>query len=440
MSRFATQLQIVQVPTSRLRSNSRNARTHSRRQIAQIAASIKKFGFNNPILADRDNTVWVGNGRLEAARICGLETVPVVFLEHMTAAEIRAFAIADNRLAELACWDEGVLAIELQELMALAPDLDITLTGFEIPEIDLLLGDVPAAGEEEEEVEAPLLAGPAVSKPGDLWLLGGHRILCGTALDQGTYDHLLEGGKADLVFSDPPYNVRISGHATGKGEIQHREFAMASGEMSEAEFRAFLRRASGLLSENSKPGSIHFICMDWRHIYDLLDVGRGIYELKNICAWVKDNGGMGSLYRSQHELITVFKKPGAIHQNNVQLGAYGRNRTNVWNYPGANSFSRKREEGNLLALHPTVKPVAMVADAILDCSAPGDLVLDNFLGSGSTLIAAEQTRRLCRGIELDPGYIDTAIRRWQKLTGRDAVHAGSKLSFDHLTAEQTGGE
>jgi DNA modification methylase len=232
------------------------------------------------------------------------------------------------------------------------------------------------------------------------------------------------------VFTDPPYNVKIEGHVCGNGAVHHREFAMASGEMSEAEFTAFLRSAVGLLGEYSTNGSLHYICMDWRHVGELISAGRGNYDrLVNLCVWAKDNGGMGSLYRSQHELVFVFRKGAKAHRNNVALGKHGRNRTNVWRYPGVNTASKQAEEGNLLALHPTVKPVALVADALLDSTARGAVVLDSFLGSGTTLLAAERIGRACRGIEIDPAYVDVAIRRWQRLTGEMAVNVETGETF-----------
>lgn len=427
---------ITQVPIGTLKPSPNNARTHSKRQIEQIAKSMERFGFNSPIVAGRDNIVRVGHGRLEAAKQCGLRTVPVIYADHLSEADLRAFALADNRLALEAGWDPEILAIELQELQLLLPDLDLTITGFEIPEIDLIIGEAAGGSDPENEPDAAVSTAPPISQLGDIWQIGYHRLICGNALDPTTYTRLLGDQRADLVFCDPPYNVPMDGHATGKGKVKHREFAMASGEMDEAEFRDFLRQAASLHAEHSKPGSVHFWCMDWRHYYDLLHVARGIYDLINTCVWVKDNGGLGGLYRSQHEFIAVFKKPGAAHRNNVQLGKYGRNRTNVWNYPGANSFSRNGEEGNLLAFHPTVKPVGLIGDALLDCSAPGELVLDGFLGSGSTLIAAERTRRHCYGIEIDPGYVDVAIRRWQQLTKRQAIHADSQKPFDDLAREK----
>jgi len=275
-----------------------------------------------------------------------------------------------------------------------------------------------------------------VTAVGDLWQLGKHRVLCGDALDRASYSRVMGNRLAALVFTDPPYNVPIDGYASGLGKKQHSNFIMASGEMSEAEFTDFLSNACNLLARYSYDGSIHFICMDWRHVGELLAAGRAAYDdLKNLCVWTKDNAGMGSFYRSQHELIFVFKSGRNSHRNNVQLGQYGRYRTNVWNYPGVNSFSRSTDEGNLLELHPTVKPVALVADAIMDCSARGDVVLDPFLGSGTTIIAAERTGRVCYGIELDPQYVDTAIRRWQSFTGLSATHGISDRSFKELEQE-----
>jgi hypothetical protein len=374
-----------------------------------------------------------------AAGGLGLSEVPTVRLDHLTPAQARAFVIADNRLAEIATWDDRLLAEQLRDLSLSGVDFDIEVTGFEVGEIDLriaALEDTPAPGEDPADVLPEPATGPAVSKIGDLWLLDRNRVLCGDALDRAALTALMGEEQAAMAFTDPPYNVPIDGHASGLGAIRHRPFPMASGEMSTAQFTGFLTRVLHNLTAFSGAGSLHYLCMDWRHLEELLAAGRAAYgELKNLCVWVKDNAGMGSLYRSQHELVLVFKQHGGPHRNNVQLGRFGRNRTNVWHYPGVNSFARQTEEGNLLALHPTVKPVALVADAILDGTAPGDIVLDAFLGSGTTLVAAERTGRRCCGLELDPGYVDTAIRRWQRLTGGKARHAASGHSFDDLAAE-----
>jgi DNA modification methylase len=428
-------LTVVYQKVDSLHVYSHNARTHSKRQIHQIADSIRSFGFTNPILIDKENTVVAGAGRLEAAKLVGLKEVPTIQLEGLSEDQIRAYILADNRLAEKAGWDNSILAIELQHLLTLDADFDVTITGFEIPEVDLILQQ--AWGEPDKDDELPAdSTGQPVTQPGDLWHLGKHRLLCASSLEEASYKILMAGRRAAVVFADPPYNVKIHGHATGNGSIHHREFAMASGEMSEAEFVAFLSTSLKLLARHSATGSVHLICMDWRHMKELLAAGGQVYDsLLNLCIWVKDNGGMGSLYRSQHELIFVFKHGKGPHRNNVQLGKYGRNRTNVWQYPGVNTLSRGGEEGNLLALHPTVKPVALVADALLDCSARRDIVLDGFLGSGTTLLAAERVGRPCYGMEIDPLYVDVAIRRWQRQTGEPAVDAFTGKTFEERSAE-----
>jgi DNA modification methylase len=422
-----------------LKPDPANPRRHSKKQTRQIANSIREFGFVAPALIDRDGKVLAGHGRLLACRELGITEVPTVSLDHLTPAQARAFMIADNRLTEIATWDDQLLAEQLKELSLLDLDFSIELTGFEMGEIDLRIAsleDPTDSVDDPADALPELPEGPPLSRRGDLWVLDRHRVLCGNALDPADFATLMENQRAEVIFTDPPYNVPIDGHAGGLGAIHHRPFAMASGEMSKTEFTSFLSRACCNLGAFSADGSIHFICMDWRHLEELLAGGRDAYgELKNLCVWVKDNGGMGSLYRSRHELVLVFKRGCVAHWNNVQLGRFGRNRTNVWCYPGINSSARCGEEDNLLALHPTVKPMAMVADAILDCSARGDIVLDSFLGSGTTVIAAARTGRRCYGLELDPAYVDTTVRRWQAQTGGSARHAASGRSFDDLASE-----
>jgi DNA modification methylase len=421
-----------------LKPDPANPRCHTRKQVRQIAESIKAFGFNVPILIDRYGNIIAGHGRWLAGREFGMTEVPTLCLDHLTPAQARAFMIADNRLTEISVWDDRLLARQLKELSLVGLDFDIEVTGFEMGEIDLRIAslDDPAQAEADPADVVPEIPATPLSKLGDMWLLHRHRLLCGSALDSPVFAALMGEERAATAFIDPPYNVRIDGHAGGLGAIHHRPFPMASGEMARPEFTAFLGEAFRNLAAFSVDGAIHFVCMDWRHVEELLAAGREAYdELKNICVWVKDNAGMGSFYRSRHEFIAVFKHGRQGHRNNIQLGQFGRNRSNVWHYPGANSFTRYSEEGNLLALHPTVKPVAMVADAILDCSARGDIVLDAFLGSGTTLIAAERTGRRCHGMELDPAYVDTSVRRWQKLTGGSARHAASGRSFDDLARE-----
>lgn len=415
-----------------LKPSPHNSRTHSKRQIRKIAQSIGTFGFTNPLLVDGDNTIVAGHGRLGAAKLLGMDRVPTIRLGDLTPDQVRAYVIADNRLAEIAGWDNDILAIEFQYLSNLE-NFDICGTGFEIPEIDLVIENASGKASEASEV-VEIEGGPAISRIGDIWSLGKHFVVCGNALEESTFTRLMRRRKANLVFQDPPFNVKVNGNVCGKGSIQHREFAMASGEMSQTQFIAFLTTNFGLLTRFSTPGSVLFTCMDWRHIEELLEAAnRCQCELLNLCVWVKDNGGMGSFYRSRHELVFVFRNGKGPHRNNIQLGKYGRNRTNVWEYPGVKTLSKNSEEGNLLALHPTVKPTALVADALLDCSARGDIVLDSFLGSGTTLLAAERTGRICYGIEIDPLYVDVAIRRWQRYTGERAIHHSGK-SFDELTA------
>jgi DNA modification methylase len=431
-------LRVEYVPISALRLDPQNPRLHSDRQIRQLAQSIKSFGFNAPVLVDRNDVVRAGHARVYAAQKLGLAQIPVIRLEHLTPAQARAFAIADNRLAELATWDDRLLGEIFRDLAAVDLEFSLEVTGFTMGEIDLRIEGLSQANQSDPADDVPHNTNEiAVTHAGDLFQLGRHRLLCGSALERASFAALLDRSQAGLVFTDPPYNVRIEGHASGLGATHHREFAMASGEMTSDQFVLFLTAALKNLAQNSSDGSVHYICMDWRHQRELLTAAKEAYgELVNLCVWVKTNAGMGSLYRSQHELVYVFKNGTGPHRNNVQLGQYGRNRTNVWQYPGANSFGRSSEEGNLLALHPTVKPVALIADAILDCSARGDIVLDAFVGSGSTLIAAERVGRSCYGIEIDPLYVDTAVRRWQRYTGDCAIHAVTGRTFDDLAVER----
>jgi DNA modification methylase len=431
-SQFTPQLKVVYRPVSALVANPHNPRAHLKHQIRQIAASFREFGFNSPILIDSNNTIIAGHARLEAAKLAGMDQVPTILLENLTEDQIRAYVIADNRLAENSGWDKDILAIELQYLTTITDSFDVSITGFQVPEIDSILQEACAIQNEDDVVDINETA-QAVTQPGDLWLLGKHRVLCGNSLDVAAHKTLMVNRRAHMIFTDPPYDLKIDQNVCGKGLIRHREFAMASGEMNEAEFVAFLTTSLRLLARHSTTGSIHFVCMDWRHVSELLAAGRQIYDkVLNLCVWVKDNGGMGSFYRSQHELVFVFRNGKGPHRNNIQLGQFGRNRTNVWEYPGVNTLSKQGDEGNLLALHPTVKPVQLVADAILDCSARGDIVLDSFLGSGSTLIAAERVGRTCHGMEIDALYVDVAIRRWQRLTGDRAVHSATNKYFDEL--------
>lgn len=430
--------QLVERDIASLKPYARNARTHSRKQVRQIAASIERFGFTNPVLISDDGEIIAGHGRVEAAKLLGWKKVPTLALSHLTEAERRAYVIADNKLALNAGWDKEILAIELQALVDL--DFDIEVSGFSLAEVDFALADAreadPRAGDAPEDA-MPKPQGAVVTRSGDIWQLGRHRLLCGDTRDAQCMDQLMRGESADLVFTDPPYNVAIDGNVCGLGSVKHREFAFASGEMSESQFTRFLAETLGNMGRVMRDGAIAFVCMDWRHMAELLAAGSEAFtELKNLVVWNKTNGGMGAFYRSKHELVFVFKQGTASHTNSFGLGETGRYRTNVWDYAGISSIGASRAEE--LAMHPTVKPVALIADAIMDCSKRGEIVLDGFGGSGSTLIAAEKTGRSARLIEYDPLYCDTIVRRWEAYTGKRAKLAGSEEYFEDLAEARLG--
>jgi len=415
--------------------NPHNARLHSKQQIRKLKACIAEFGFCNPVLVDEGNHVIAGHARLEAAKQSFLETVSTIIVSGLTKAQKIGLALADNRLSEDATWDLELLDQAFEELVEIDADFDLEFTGFEMAEIDLLIsGASDSTSEEDGADELPEAHPEPFTKPGDLFRLDHHRLFCGDATEPESFDTLMGGKKARMIFTDPPYNVPIDGHVSGLGKVKHGDFVMASGEMSEDEYLAFLRVVFRQNRHHSTDGSVHFVCMDWRHLSEALNAGQIYSKVMNLCVWVKTNGGMGSLYRSQHELVLVFKNGTASHINNVQLGKLGRYRTNVWTYPGVNTFGKGRLEE--LRMHPTVKPVALTADAMLDCSKRGSIVLDPFAGSGTTIIAAEKTGRRAFAMELDPIYVEVAIRRWQNFTGRKAVHDGSGLTFEALAKKR----
>jgi DNA modification methylase len=421
-----------------LRPFPNNARTHSKKQIRQIADSIRRFGFTNPILISDEDQIIAGHGRMEAAKLLGMENVPTVRLSHLDTVARKAYVLADNKLALNAGWDREVLAIELQGLVDL--DFGVEITGFSLAEVDLVLDEAKESSPDprrdaDDDIPQPTEASSATTQPGDLWLLGRHRLLCGDARDRGVFGLLLDGEQADLVFTDPPYNVPIDGHVCGLGRIRHREFAMGAGEMSRRAFTDFLQLTLGHAAFSCRDGAIAFVCMDWRHLPELLAAGEDAFaEIKNLCVWNKTNGGMGSFYRSKHELVLVFKVGNAPHTNTFGLGDGGRYRTNVWDYAGVNTLRSGRAEE--LAMHPTVKPVAMVADAIRDCSRRGETVLDPFGGSGTTLIAAEKTGRRARLIEFDPTYCDQTLRRFERITGKQVRLATNGQAFETVADER----
>jgi DNA modification methylase len=429
---------VEQVAIDLLKAYPGNARTHDERQLQKIGASLESFGWMNPILAEKDGTIIAGHGRWQAAKALGQTHVPVIRFEHLSPDEIRAYRLADNRLAELSGWSEDILAVELQHLSSVDLDFNLEIVGWDNAEIDILL-DPPAAEPEgetdpaDQNVPEPSLH--PVAQLGQLWLLGDHRLFCGSSLEAISFALLMDGQKARMVFQDAPYNCPIDGHVSGLGQVKHRSFAMATGEMSDVEFRQFLRTNLDLVCEHVVDGAILALCMDWRELLRLqLAAGDAGLDTINLAVWVKSNGGMGSLLRSKHELILLCKNGRSPHVNNVQLGRHGRYRTNVWNYAGVNSFGRGRMEQ--LEAHPTCKPIPLVADAIRDVSNRGDIVLDTFMGSGTTLLAAERTGRIAYGMDIDPGYIDVTIRRWEKMTGRSAVLAETEQTFAEVAQEQ----
>jgi DNA modification methylase len=429
---------VVYLSPAALKKSLHNARTHSPRQIAQIAASIGRLGFNNPILIDSENRIIAGHGRLAAAQHLGMEEVPTLRLDHMTAAEKRAYALADNRLAEIAGWDQELLSIELSYLTRPDIDFDVEITGFETADIDRYLeGQEPGNRTPEDPVPSPVENKPPVTRLADVWLLGDHRLICGDARTADTYRVLMRDERAALAITDPPYNVAIRGHVVTRGGVPHREFNMASGEMSDSQFRGFLSDSITNLVAFTSNGSIHYLFSDWRMLSCLLQVGAAHYTgLRNLCVWTKSNAGMGTFYRSAHELIAVFKSGTEAHINNFRLGETGRYRSNVWTYPGANIPGSSANK--MHRYHPTPKPVSLIADALRDCSRRGDLVLDVFVGSGTIFVAAERTGRIARGIELDPIYVDVAVRRWQNLTGKKATLLETGETFAKVAKQRRG--
>lgn len=416
-----------------LTPNPHNPKQHPEQQVQQIADSMRAHGCIVPILVDEHDRVIAGDGRLAAGKLLGLNQIPVICVNHLTDDQKRAYAIADNKLAENAPWDSELLRIEIEHLLEV--NFDVTLTGFSNVEIDVLTAP---ENETRPEPACPLPPHPneTVSRLGDCWEIQPHLLMCTDCRDRNAMAVVLDGERIALAFLDPPYNVPISGHVRSV-RSGHTEFPMASGEKSREEFEALLFQSLSLATTVTRDGGVHMICMDWRHQQELLATAEQIYTKQlNLCVWAKTNGGMGSLYRSQHELIGVFKCGTAPHTNNVELGRNGRNRTNVWNYPGVNAFGEGRDEA--LAMHPTVKPVALVADAILDVTHRGDAVFDGFAGSGTTLLAAHQTARVGYGMELDPRYVDVALQRLRRETGIEPKLAETGETFEAVAERRLG--
>lgn len=393
-----------------------NARIHTDQQIESICRSYKRHGAINPIIVDENNIILAGHGRHIAAQKLKLKKMPVLRIAGLSEARKRSYRLADNKLGQMSSWNNPKLKAELEHLMIL-DDFEIEDTGFSTAEIDLLLDrTIESAPPENNDSLEDIPDTPPVTRRGDIWLMKEHRIICGNALNKSTYEPLMQSDRAQLIASDPPYNVGISGHVCGSGKVRHAEFAMASGEMSNDEFTAFLHKAFRRMAKYSRENATAFYFMDWRHMREITDAAFPIYgPHKQLCVWVKDNGGMGSFYRSRHELVFVFLKQSQKGINNFKLGQHGRYRTNVWEYPGINTFTGKNYE--LLKLHPTVKPVSMIADILRDCSRRNDIVLDAFSGSGTIILAAERTGRRARAIEYEPKYVDITLQRWIRETG-----------------------
>lgn len=437
-------LEILYPPITAVKPSPHAARHHSRDQRRKLKMLLTKFGQVTPIIVDEGYHIVDGHAVYDTLVELGYEEIAVVVAANRSEADVRLLRLALNRISEDAKWDDAKLRGEFEALVSLGSDLE--LTGFDAVEIDMALSvDDPSGNVVDEATQDELdpNEGAAVSQPGDVWQLDRHTIACGDAREGHRILALLAGRGAAVVFTDPPYNVRIGGHVSGRGKVKHREFAMASGEMDRSAFVAFLSAVLAAVQPALRDGAIAYLCIDWRHVGEVLEAGMAQeLELKNICVWVKTNWGMGTFYRSQHEFVVVFKHGSEPHQNNFGLGEHGRTRTNVWNYRGVNVLGKDRTE--LLGSHPTVKPVTMVADALRDVTRRGDVVLDPFLGSGSTLMAAEETGRVCVGIEIDPAYVDVAVRRWQKRTGKEAVHVQTGRTFsvlaDEILSESSSGE
>lgn len=405
-----------------LRPDPLNPRVHPARQIKRLCRVIEELGFVSVVLVDEAGVIIAGVGRWLAAKKLGLASIPTATVTGLTEAQKHALRIADNKMGLESAWDGDLLSEALAKIGLLDASLDLSaVTGFSVGEIDVAINPRRLGLDDDQLPDTPP---QPRAKLGDIWVLGPNRIGCGDARDATFLREVVgDGAEVAAAFLDPPFNVEINGHANSRG--RHREFAMASGEMTDGEFEGFLNETLARCAAVSRDGAVHFVCMDWRHMDTLSRAANGVYgKLLNLCVWNKSNGGMGSLYRSKHELISVYRVGKAEHFNAVELGRNGRNRTNVWDYPSVNTGGARRSE---LAWHPTVKPVAMVAEAIKDVTRQGELVLDVFLGSGTTLIATERVGRVFRGVEIDPAYVDLAIERWEAMTGgkaTPALHAG----------------
>jgi DNA modification methylase len=428
---------IERVATESVKSNPRNAKEHPDLQIALIAENIRTFGFNHPLLIDENGTLIGGHGRLAAALVLGLKQVPVLRLANLSQQEKRAVALADNKLAELGRWNTEMLRLELKELTIDAGDLtfDYAITGFDTVEIDQIVCGEPSSGNRDsaDEVPRPAAVDAAVTEAGDLWVCGDHRLYCGSGLEGSSYRELLAGTSADVVFADPLYNVPVASGVAKRGEVP--DFAPSASHLTSEEFIEFSQATFEHIASNVVAGAVIYLCIDWRRLDELSVAARRYFgNPKDMVVWVTANAGRGSFYRSQHQHIAVYVAGSSSPRTDFPLGERGRYRSNVWNYPGYKTSARDRDTG--LRVGPTVKPVALVVDALRDCSKRGQIVLDPFAGFGTTMIAAERTGRRARLIEIDPAYCDLIVRRWQIITGKSAQLAKSSQTFAELKARR----
>lgn len=423
--------ELQRLPIGEIRRPNRSARRHSAAQISNIMAGIKAFGIVNPPIVDADGNLIAGEARLEAARRLGYQEILFLRVGHLTPAEAQAYRIADNKLAEGATWDPDVLREEVADLLRL--EIEPQAVGLDAAELDAVLKP-PVLETAGDGIPAP----PASSHlaEGDLFSFGRHRLLCGDALNEAHCQHLMVDERADMAINDFPYNVSIRKHvSTRKGPRAHREFAQASGEMTAEAYQPFLTSALQMTSAFCRPGAIIEGFMDWRSIHHLiLAAAAAGLDYINLVVWKKHSAGMGSLFRSQHELIAILKKPGAAHTNHVQLGRNGRYRTNVWEYEGRAGFSQDRAED--LDRHPTPKSVPMYADAMLDVTKRGDTVLDLFAGAGTTAIACERVGRCARLMEIDPIYCEASLVRYRDAFGEEPIHVETGLTLSELIAQR----
>jgi DNA modification methylase len=421
--------ELVHLAPDQLKPYGANAKVHSKVQVRQIAESIQAYGFNAPIVIDENDGVLAGHGRLDAAKQLKLKTVPCFRVRDLSEAAKRAYRLADNKIAENAVYDWEIVAGELKALCAV--EYDMQITGYSVVEIDRIIHAAEASSPKPQKADRiPEVGAPAeaICRPGEIWRLGRHKLLCGDARDPDALGKLMQSEQAAMAFVDAPYNRSVTRDLSSRGAVRHGEFAMASGEMARDEYIAFLTQALQALKGVCKDGAIAFSCIDWRSFLEMqLAAEAAGAERMNVIVWNKSNAGQGHFYRSQYELIFALKYGTAPHTNNFGLGETGRFRSNVWSYAGFNSFKTDRQEG--LASHPTPKPVNLVADAICDVSHRGEFVMDTFAGSGTTLIAAHQTGRTARVVEIEPTYCDVIIKRYEAFTGKSAVLDGSGRNF-----------